>query len=45
MNTERIKDQLNALREYLETVDLGRIERATIALRLTELEELTGTQP
>lgn len=42
MNTERIKDAINALGEYLNTVDLCPIERHTIENQLRNLRDLAA---
>lgn len=43
MNSERIKDVIKDLGEYLETVDLSIIERHTIEIQLRTLSDLATT--
>lgn len=42
MNTERIKDVIKSLGEYLETVDLSIIERHIIESQLRTLSDLAA---
>ncbi|MFB2830606.1 hypothetical protein ACE1BS_13505 [Aeromonas jandaei] len=42
MNTERIKDVIKALGDYLDTVDLSPIERHTIESQLLTLRDLAA---